>query len=224
MMTKVLLIAGSVFAAVAAVPVLMVTVMLPGAAGLGEGLAQRCPAQFSALDTSSTELPSTATAATSSQAATMNPSAITSARVADQCVQALLTDAAAGPQGRQAAVLALDQVGLDARAGSGSLQGPTDGAWSDVELARHVVYAASAHSIVLPNSVAAQRDYGRHVDPRESAAGDLVFSAAAPGRTPDHVAVVLNPALVVDVAVTGGRVVVAAFPDGESVLVKRVLR
>ncbi|WP_069164505.1 hypothetical protein [Nocardia altamirensis] len=222
-MTKVLLIAGAVLAALVAAPVLMVTVLLPGSAGLGEGLTDSCPEQFPALDASSLEQPRPA-ATTASPAPRTTPSPITPTSAADQCVQALLTDAVAGPQGRQAAVLAFDQLGLAARAGAGSLQGPTEDAWSDVALARYVIYAASAHRIVLPESVAAQTGYGHPVDIRESAAGDLVFSLSMPGRALDHVAVVLNPALVVDVPVTGGRVVVAAFPADESVLVKRVLR
>lgn len=148
-----------------------------------------------------------------------------------RCVQAVataryqqppLTDATAGAQGRLAATVASHQLGLLARASSGTLNGATEGAFSAAGLARYAIYTGSGHTVVLAEDPASQISYGQRVLPSAAAPGDLVFDHFVPGRGAGHVAVVLDSTTVVDVPAAGGLIVAAAFPHGD-IVVKRIL-
>lgn len=105
---------------------------------------------------------------------------------------AALTTAPSDPaQGAAAATYAQRQLGLPVLPAAGSLDGPTNGGFSDAGLIRYALYQATGHSLILPAHAREQIAYGQRVAPTAIAAGDLIFSDFA-SNGPRRVAIALD--------------------------------
>jgi cell wall-associated NlpC family hydrolase len=125
------------------------------------------------------------------------------------------------PAGVAAARFAQAQIGLPYIWGGGALNGPTGGGFDCSGLVRYAIFQASGHRIVLPRETYDMVHYGRIVARTAVQPGDLVFSNPDP-RGPGHVAMVVNPATIVEAQTFGVPVKLSPFP-AHFVVIKRVL-
>ncbi|MGV0743880.1 hypothetical protein [Mycolicibacterium sp. XJ870] len=125
-----------------------------------------------------------------------------------------------GELGHRAAVTANEQVGLMATDGDGTLDGPTNEAFSSSNLVRYAYFRASGGELVLPSEISEQITVGERVAPDFISPGDLVFYAFTATAGPTSVMVAISPTLGVDASAVGQSIRLAELPTG-NVIIRR---
>lgn len=122
--------------------------------------------------------------------------------------------------GTEAAAIAYTQVGLKATATDGTLQGPTNEAFSAANLVRYAYFRASQTTVLLPPELSEQITIGDRVDPKHIGPGDLVFYNFSATHGPTAVMIATSATQGIDANTVNATISTSYLPTG-NVIVKR---
>ncbi|WP_457181145.1 hypothetical protein [Mycobacteroides abscessus] len=182
-------------------------------------------------------LPTTTTPTTSATSTSPLPSANTYATLSippglnereQACAEAVKKGPLVGPPittpstslGAEAAAIAYTQVGLKATAADGTLDGPTNDAFSAANLVRYAYFRASQATVLLPPQISEQITVGDRVDPKNVGPGDLVFYNFSATNGPTAVMIATSATQGVDANTVNTAIGTSYLPTG-NVIVKR---
>lgn len=182
-------------------------------------------------------LPTTTTPTTSATSTSPMPSDNTYATLSippglnereQACAEAVKKGPLVGPPittastslGTEAAAVAYTQVGLKATATDGTLEGPTNEAFSAANLVRYSYFRASQSTVLLPPEISEQINVGDRVDPKHIGPGDLVFYNFSATHGPTAVMIATSATQGID-ANTGNATIATSYLPTGNVIVKR---